>query len=101
MTIKTQNLGKIERAPCIGRIIQRLRPRQPGTVDLEIPIRNGDVVNQAIVEEPIGVLLGNHLHRVTEDRVGSHQWLQLLGRQRGRRKIEEPSDGTKREKMAD
>lgn len=61
---KNSNLGKDGRwVPRIRRPIQSLRPREPRIVDLEVPIGNGDVINQAIIEQPISVLLGNHLYR--------------------------------------
>lgn len=50
-----------KKLPDIWRTIQGLRrPGEPGGMDSEVPIRDGYVVNQAIIEKPIGIFRGNH-----------------------------------------
>jgi len=49
------------RVPDIGRSVQGVRgPCEGGGIDAEGGVRNGNIVDQAVIEEPIGVFPGNH-----------------------------------------
>ena len=49
------------RVPDIGGSVQGVRgPCEGGGIDAEGGVRNGNIVDQAVIEEPIGVFPGNH-----------------------------------------
>lgn len=49
------------RVPDIGGSVQGVRgPCEGGGIDAEGGVRNGNIVDQAVIEEPIGIFPGNH-----------------------------------------